>query len=68
MNKNQTPSIAETIVGRVQGRAGKLVYTTEPQAKGMPKHGAGKTEQSIGDVKVILKHARRVAEKSTHPK
>jgi uncharacterized protein YjbJ (UPF0337 family) len=66
MNKNQVHGIAKDIVGKVQEEAGKLVGSTEQQAKGLHKQVSGKLEEKLGDAKAGVKNAKDAVKEAAH--
>ena len=57
MNKDQVNGALKDIGGKIQEETGKLVGSTEQQAKGLANQVEGKTQEKIGDLKEAVKDA-----------
>lgn len=57
MNKDQVNGAIKDAAGKVQQQAGKMVGSTEQQAKGLAKQVEGKTQKGFGDAKEAVKKA-----------
>lgn len=57
MNKDQVNGAIKDAAGKVQQQAGKVVGSTEQQAKGLAKQVEGKTQKGFGDAKEAVKKA-----------
>ncbi|MES2027471.1 MAG: CsbD family protein [Pseudomonadota bacterium] len=55
MNKEQVEGALKDAAGKVQQEIGKLVGSTEQQAKGLAKQVEGKAEKAVGDAKDAFK-------------
>ena len=56
MNKDQVKGKAKDIGGKIQEEAGKLVGSSEQQAKGLNKQAEGKLQKGLGDAKEAVKN------------
>ncbi len=59
MNKDQVKGNLKDIGGKIQEEAGKLVGNTEQQAKGLKKQVEGKAQHQIGNLKNVIKDAKK---------
>lgn len=66
MNKDQAKGAVRNIAGQVQEKAGKIVGNKEQQAKGLLKQVSGRAQEMLGDVKQVVKHARKTVKDSVH--
>lgn len=57
MNKDQIKGEAKDIGGKIQEEAGKLVGSSEQQAKGLANQAEGKMQKGLGDAKETVKDA-----------
>jgi uncharacterized protein YjbJ (UPF0337 family) len=57
MNKDQVKGTAKDIAGKVQEGAGKLVGSTEQQAKGLGKQVEGNVQKEYGNAKEAVRDA-----------
>jgi uncharacterized protein YjbJ (UPF0337 family) len=55
VNKDQVKGTAKDIGGKIQQEAGKLVGSSEQQAKGLNKQAEGKLQKGLGDAKEAVK-------------
>lgn len=60
MNKDQVKGAAKDIAGKIQEEAGKLVGNTSQQAKGLKNQVEGKVQQHVGNIKEVLKDAKKI--------
>ena len=60
MNKDQVKGAAKDIGGKIQEEAGKLVGNPTQQAKGVANQIKGKAQQHVGNVKELIKDAKKV--------
>ena len=58
MNKDQINGTVKNAAGKVQEQAGKIIGSTEQQAKGIGKQIAGQAQKTVGDVKQVAKDLR----------
>ncbi|HEV7814382.1 MAG TPA: CsbD family protein [Janthinobacterium sp.] len=64
MNSNQVKGAAKDIGGKMQEEAGKLVGSSEQQAKGLKNQVEGKVQQKVGNVQEAVKDANSQAIKN----
>ena len=55
MNKDQVKGNLKDIGGKIQEEVGKVVGSSEQQAKGLSKQAEGKVQESYGDAKEVAK-------------
>jgi uncharacterized protein YjbJ (UPF0337 family) len=55
MNEDQVKGNLKDIGGKIQETAGKVVGSTEQQAKGLANQVEGKTQANLGDAKEAVK-------------
>jgi uncharacterized protein YjbJ (UPF0337 family) len=55
MNEDQVKGNLKDIGGKIQETAGKVVGSTEQQAKGLANQVEGKTQANLGDAKEVVK-------------
>ena len=55
MNKDQIKGKAKDIGGKIQQEVGKVVGSSEQQAKGLNKQAEGKLQKGVGDAKEAVK-------------
>lgn len=60
MNKDQIKGAAKDIGGKIQEEAGKLVGSKEQQAKGLMHQAEGKVQQHVGNLKEVIKDAKKI--------
>jgi uncharacterized protein YjbJ (UPF0337 family) len=58
MNKDQVTGTVKEAAGKVQQKTSQLIGSRNQQAKGIAKQIDGKIEQTVGDVKEVLKDAK----------
>ena len=61
MNKDQVKGAVKEAAGKVQGKLGDLVGSTEQSVKGRVNEVAGKAQKKVGDVKEAVSDARKKA-------
>ena len=67
MNKDQIKDAAKDLGGKVQEEVGKLVGSTEQQAKGLKHEAEGKVQEHVGDLKENLKDASDAVQAALKP-
>ena len=55
MNEDQVKGNLKDVGGKIQETAGKVVGSTEQQAKGLANQVEGKTQANLGDAKEVVK-------------
>lgn len=55
MNEDQVKGKAKDIGGKIQGKVGDVVGSSEQQAKGQIKQAEGKVQEKAGDAREVLK-------------
>ncbi|HYN58488.1 MAG TPA: CsbD family protein [Rubrivivax sp.] len=58
MNKDQVKGAVKEAAGKVQQKAGKMIGSSEQEAKGLTTKLQGKAQKKVGDAKEALKVAR----------
>lgn len=59
MNTDQIKGTLKDAAGKVQQKAGELIDSPEQQAKGITKQVEGTAQKKLGDVKEVLKDAKK---------
>lgn len=59
MNKDQVKGDLKDIGGKIQEEVGKLIGSTEQQAKGLKNQVKGKTQHQVGNLKEAVKDAKK---------
>ena len=59
MNKDQVKGDLKDIGGKMQEEVGKLIGSTEQQAKGLKNQVKGKTQHQVGNLKEAVKDAKK---------
>ena len=59
MNKDQVKGAVKDAAGKLQEKAGEAIGSTEQQDKGLVKQAEGKVQKAYGDVKEVLKDAKK---------
>ena len=59
MNKDQVKGDLKDIGGKIQEEVGKLIGSTEQQAKGLKNQAKGKTQHQVGNLKEAVKDAKK---------
>jgi uncharacterized protein YjbJ (UPF0337 family) len=67
MNKDQVKGAAKDLGGKIQQEVGKLVGSTEQQAKGLKNQAEGELQEHLGDLKENLKDARDAVKDALKP-
>ncbi|WP_313950682.1 CsbD family protein [Accumulibacter sp.] len=67
MNKDQVKGAAKDLGGTIQEKVGKLVGSTEQQAKGLKNQAEGQVQEHVGDLKENLKDARDAVKDALKP-
>lgn len=57
MNKDQVKGAIKEAAGKVQGKTGEVIGSTEQQAKGAAREVAGKAQKQYGNAKEAVKDA-----------
>jgi len=60
VNKDQVQGAAKDIGGKIQEEVGKLVGSTEQQAKGLVNQAEGKVQQHVGNLKEVIKDIKNI--------
>jgi uncharacterized protein YjbJ (UPF0337 family) len=58
MNKDQVKGAVKEAAGNVQQKAGKMIGSSEHEAKGLITKVEGKAQKKVGDAKEALKDAK----------
>ncbi len=58
MNKDQVKGALKKAAGEIQQKTGKVLGSSEQEAKGLAKKVQGKAQEKVGDAKEALKDAR----------
>ena len=67
MNKDQVKGAAKDLGGKIQQEVGKLVGSTEQQAKGLKNQAEGELQEHLGDLKENASDARDAVKKAVNP-
>ena len=59
MNTDQIKGTLKDAAGKVQQKAGEWIDSPEQQAKGIAKQVEGTAQKKLGDVKEVLKDAKK---------
>ena len=58
MNKDQAAGAAKNIGGKIQQEVGKLVGSKQQQADGLKHQIAGSMQETLGDLKAVVKKVK----------